>query len=104
MNMTNLERHSHDGDSLEGRLRRYGNTLDTSLSVAAQSSESATRGTASDASSGRFQRQRRKPRYAVGVALAGLSALIVTGLSFGGTSNTGHKGFVIHRCSSQFSS
>jgi LPXTG-site transpeptidase (sortase) family protein len=91
MNMTNLDSHSQDSDSLESRLRRYGNTLDTSLSVAAESaesSESATRGTASDASSGRFERPRRKTRYAVGVALAGLSALIVTGLSFGGTSNT----------------
>lgn len=94
MNMTNLDSHSKESDSLESRLRRYGNTLDTSLSVAAESSESsessesATRGTASDASWGRFQRPRRKTRCTVGVALTGLSALIVSGLSFGGTSNT----------------
>jgi sortase (surface protein transpeptidase)/murein DD-endopeptidase MepM/ murein hydrolase activator NlpD len=88
MNMTNLDHNPQDSDSLESRLRCYGNTLDTSLSVTAESAHSAARGTASDASSGRFEHPRRKARFAVGTALAGLSALIVSGLSFGGTSNT----------------
>jgi hypothetical protein len=30
MNMTNAEIHSHDVNSLEQRLQRYGNTLDNS--------------------------------------------------------------------------
>ena len=90
MNMTNLEAHSREADSLESRLRRYGHTLDT-VNYATTNTNRLSQPAAHNKEASRSQQHakpKRKARYAMGTAVAGLSALIVSGLSFGGSSNT----------------
>ena len=97
MNMTNRETHTHEADSLESRLHRYGNTLDASVGVTSSASDDMYFGSAlkrSTRTAGEaldFQhlgRPTRKARLFAGAAMAAISALAISTVSLGGPSTT----------------
>jgi LPXTG-site transpeptidase (sortase) family protein len=98
MNMTNRESHFEENDLLEDRLHRYGNTLDSALESARHTAQDAVLATdrvaqpwthnAETSDLLQHPKPKRKARYVVGTIFAGLSALVVSGLSLGGASNT----------------
>ncbi len=93
MAMTTSEAHSQDPNSLEDRLRRYGNTLDSAQGLAAdQTLQGLSAPQVLHASPPHVPEAkvglRRRAGYAVGTVVTGLSALLVSLISLGGTTQT----------------
>jgi LPXTG-site transpeptidase (sortase) family protein len=99
MDMTNREAHSHESNSLEHRLQRYGNTLDARVDLSVDpapqraTTEYRRQHPSTELASASFDlqtqtRPKRKTHLLIGTAVAGASALILSLISFGGTSGT----------------